>query len=193
MDAGPAVDGRSLLLDNSYTGLWDATQIFGCVCDVGYTGYDCSLRYSEQLCWSKATPSGTPFFPPRESQPASRGDGPALVLLVAHGCGPTLDLPSPCRSSPSLVDHASGSASAATILLPRANLMRCRPSPVPAPCARVACPWGFEATLPSPCPSPLPPAATSKLHCRWSLSQAAGHAVCCAATHVPVKMHFAAL
>jgi hypothetical protein len=25
-------------------GLWDAERIFGCVCDYGYTGYDCSLR-----------------------------------------------------------------------------------------------------------------------------------------------------
>lgn len=28
----------------SYTKIWDADKIHGCVCDLGYTGYDCSLR-----------------------------------------------------------------------------------------------------------------------------------------------------
>ena len=28
-----------------YTGVWDQDKIFGCECDEGYTGFDCSLRY----------------------------------------------------------------------------------------------------------------------------------------------------
>lgn len=28
----------------TYTSIWDADMIFGCVCDNGYEGYDCSLR-----------------------------------------------------------------------------------------------------------------------------------------------------
>ena len=28
-----------------YTGVWDHDKIFGCECDEGYMGYDCSLRY----------------------------------------------------------------------------------------------------------------------------------------------------
>lgn len=28
----------------SYTVPWDAGKMFGCVCDSGYAGHDCSLR-----------------------------------------------------------------------------------------------------------------------------------------------------
>ena len=44
-EAAGDVDGRVLLADNSYDSVWDADMLYGCVCDVGYTGYDCSLRY----------------------------------------------------------------------------------------------------------------------------------------------------
>ena len=26
-----------------YTSIWDASKLYGCVCDTGYSGYDCSL------------------------------------------------------------------------------------------------------------------------------------------------------
>jgi hypothetical protein len=32
----------------AYTDVWDAEMIFGCVCDPGFTGHDCSLR----KCWA---------------------------------------------------------------------------------------------------------------------------------------------
>ena len=42
-EAASRQDDHYLLYSTTYT-LWDADKIMGCVCDVGYTGYDCSLR-----------------------------------------------------------------------------------------------------------------------------------------------------
>jgi len=42
-EAAVARDYKNLFYSTSYT-LWDAEKIMGCVCDDGYTGYDCSLR-----------------------------------------------------------------------------------------------------------------------------------------------------
>lgn len=37
-------DDRTLFATTTYTSIWDAEKIYGCVCDLGYTGADCSLR-----------------------------------------------------------------------------------------------------------------------------------------------------
>ena len=37
-------DDVRLFTTTSYS-LWDKNLVAGCVCDVGYTGYDCSLRF----------------------------------------------------------------------------------------------------------------------------------------------------
>ena len=42
-DAASTVDGFRLLTDTTYSN-WDAEMVFGCVCDLGFFGYDCSLR-----------------------------------------------------------------------------------------------------------------------------------------------------
>uniref|UniRef100_A0A7S2RYU0 EGF-like domain-containing protein n=1 Tax=Rhizochromulina marina TaxID=1034831 RepID=A0A7S2RYU0_9STRA len=43
--AGSSWDGQALTRPNApYTDPWDADKIFGCVCDMGFTGYDCSER-----------------------------------------------------------------------------------------------------------------------------------------------------
>ena len=42
-EAASSQDDITLMQSVSYT-LWDAEKIMGCVCDNGYTGYDCSLR-----------------------------------------------------------------------------------------------------------------------------------------------------
>ena len=41
--AASTVDGYGMLRKTTYN-LWDADKIFGCSCDPGWTGYDCSLR-----------------------------------------------------------------------------------------------------------------------------------------------------
>lgn len=43
-DNGDATD-YTYGLDPNQPETWDGHRIFGCKCDVGYTGYDCSLRY----------------------------------------------------------------------------------------------------------------------------------------------------
>ncbi|OQR81955.1 hypothetical protein THRCLA_11263, partial [Thraustotheca clavata] len=42
-DAAQSQDDVNFFYTTSY-GLWDADKIFGCQCDCGFTGYDCSLR-----------------------------------------------------------------------------------------------------------------------------------------------------
>ena len=42
-EAAALRDDISLFTQTTYTSTWDADRIFGCVCDEGYTGYDCSL------------------------------------------------------------------------------------------------------------------------------------------------------
>ena len=42
-EAAETDDDRDLHVTTTYD-LWDADRIFGCVCDEGYTGYDCSVR-----------------------------------------------------------------------------------------------------------------------------------------------------
>lgn len=41
---GAMKNDYNLLYSATYTAPWDADRIFGCVCDFGYTGVDCSLR-----------------------------------------------------------------------------------------------------------------------------------------------------
>lgn len=36
-------------LDPNNPHTWDGHRVFGCKCDVGYTGYDCSLRYRDVI------------------------------------------------------------------------------------------------------------------------------------------------
>lgn len=43
-EAAALIDGDSLEFESDYDG-WDADMIHGCVCDDGWEGYDCSLRY----------------------------------------------------------------------------------------------------------------------------------------------------
>ncbi len=43
-EAGAKADGRVLVSDNTYSGMWDSDMLHGCVCDAGYTGFDCSER-----------------------------------------------------------------------------------------------------------------------------------------------------
>lgn len=47
-DAAAVVDGDSLEFEAVYEG-WDADMIHGCLCDDGWEGHDCSLRYGEEL------------------------------------------------------------------------------------------------------------------------------------------------
>ena len=42
-EAAAIQDNLNLFYATTYT-KWDADKIFGCVCDYGWTGYDCSLR-----------------------------------------------------------------------------------------------------------------------------------------------------
>lgn len=42
-EAASTQDDVNLFVTTTYS-LWDADRSYGCVCDVGYTGYDCSLR-----------------------------------------------------------------------------------------------------------------------------------------------------
>ncbi|CAM9369942.1 unnamed protein product [Phaeothamnion confervicola] len=42
-EAAEQVDYRNFFYEGTYDG-WDADMIFGCACDPGYTGYDCSQR-----------------------------------------------------------------------------------------------------------------------------------------------------
>ncbi|GBG28286.1 Multiple epidermal growth factor-like domains protein 10 [Hondaea fermentalgiana] len=42
-EAAETKDDATLFRDTTYT-RWDADKIYGCVCDPGFTGYDCSLR-----------------------------------------------------------------------------------------------------------------------------------------------------
>lgn len=46
-DAAAVIDGDGLEFEGVYEG-WDADMIHGCLCDDGWEGYDCSLRYG---CW----------------------------------------------------------------------------------------------------------------------------------------------
>jgi hypothetical protein len=41
-DAGTLKDDVNFFSTVAYSTMWDAERIFGCVCDAGYTGYDCS-------------------------------------------------------------------------------------------------------------------------------------------------------
>jgi hypothetical protein len=41
---GTLKDDRNLFFTNVYETPWDADRIYGCVCDLGYEGPDCSLR-----------------------------------------------------------------------------------------------------------------------------------------------------
>lgn len=43
-DAAAVIDGDKLVFEARYEG-WDADMFHGCVCDDGWGGYDCSLRY----------------------------------------------------------------------------------------------------------------------------------------------------
>ncbi|CAM9905601.1 unnamed protein product, partial [Discosporangium mesarthrocarpum] len=44
-EAASGWDGRTLVRPNvKYTSIWDADIIHGCVCDIGWMGYDCSQR-----------------------------------------------------------------------------------------------------------------------------------------------------
>jgi len=43
-DAAFQKDDRNFFREVTYESAWDASRIYGCKCDVGYTGYDCSLR-----------------------------------------------------------------------------------------------------------------------------------------------------
>ncbi len=42
-------DDYRLLYDYEYSSVWDADIVFGCVCDAGFTGYDCSRRCAQRL------------------------------------------------------------------------------------------------------------------------------------------------
>lgn len=42
-EAAALIDGGSLEFESVYDD-WDADMIYGCVCDEGWEGYDCSLR-----------------------------------------------------------------------------------------------------------------------------------------------------
>lgn len=45
-EAAALIDGGSLQFEGVYDG-WDADMIYGCVCDEGWEGYDCSLRWAK--------------------------------------------------------------------------------------------------------------------------------------------------
>lgn len=42
-EAAALIDGDNLEFEGVYDG-WDADMIYGCLCDEGWEGYDCSLR-----------------------------------------------------------------------------------------------------------------------------------------------------
>lgn len=42
-DAAATKNDRNLIYSTSYS-LWDADRVYGCVCDYGFSGYDCSLQ-----------------------------------------------------------------------------------------------------------------------------------------------------
>ena len=52
----------------AYENVWDATMLYGCLCDEGFYGFDCSLR----MC-----PSG-------DGGGASRTAGPLVALEVGY-------------------------------------------------------------------------------------------------------------
>jgi hypothetical protein len=43
-NAAATKNGRNLVLTPTTYDLWDADRVYGCVCDHGYEGYDCSLK-----------------------------------------------------------------------------------------------------------------------------------------------------
>lgn len=49
-EAAAVIDGDNLVSEGVYEE-WDADMIHGCLCDEGWEGYDCSLRYGCQSQW----------------------------------------------------------------------------------------------------------------------------------------------
>jgi hypothetical protein len=43
-EAALGFDGTKLVRDSTVYSLWDADKIYGCVCDEGFEGHDCSLK-----------------------------------------------------------------------------------------------------------------------------------------------------
>lgn len=43
-EAAVETNGYSLFTATTYTNIWDADKLYGCVCDPGFEGGDCSLR-----------------------------------------------------------------------------------------------------------------------------------------------------
>jgi len=60
---------RCISMQGVYDG-WDADMIHGCVCDDGWEGYDCSLRYVQDSgdggirYYHAPNPGIPPFIPP---------------------------------------------------------------------------------------------------------------------------------
>lgn len=42
-EAATEKDDRTLFVQSTYNNVWDADMMYGCVCDYGYTGGDCSI------------------------------------------------------------------------------------------------------------------------------------------------------
>jgi hypothetical protein len=55
------INDLNLFYQTTYT-LWDADKSFGCICDPGYTGYDCGLRDCIYGDDPRTTESGTGVY-----------------------------------------------------------------------------------------------------------------------------------
>ncbi|KAL7476747.1 hypothetical protein ACHAW6_002583 [Cyclotella cf. meneghiniana] len=69
----------------SYDQVWDSDKIFGCVCDNGYTGFDCSLR----VCPTGDNPLTYNWKPSRDTV-ASFGTTGHIVLYFAGEPSPNI-------------------------------------------------------------------------------------------------------
>lgn len=123
--AGDAWDGRVLTRPAApYTSPWDADKIFGCVCDPGYAGYDCSElecprgddpvttgQRNEQLQLACAATAGTftLSFRGHTTEPIPHDAGYGLLERRLE------DLPSVRDVSVTMTSYANGVCGAGTL------------------------------------------------------------------------------
>lgn len=130
-DAAAARDDRSFFREVTYSSAWDASRIYGCQCDVGYSAYDCSVRdcpsgddplttgQADEVqvldCTCSATCSGSFYLSFRgEVTDAIGFDGTAAALEAALEALPTVHGVSVALTGGSALCDADGVSAAVT-------------------------------------------------------------------------------